>query len=361
MSLSRRDFLRIAAATSAGAGVGSLTSRGSVASAAPIGSGKNGKVVVRTSGGAYEEGLRKGVFEPFAEETGIQVIPYPTTPAKVIAMVEAGSLEIDVLEAGDNTATILQRRGALIKLDLSKLKRTNPEDITPAREYYLGENNYATVMVYNKEAFPRAHPTTWAEFWDTKSFPGPRTLEHLSADIVNLEFALLADGVPVNQLYPIDLDRAFKKLAQIRPSIVKWWDTGAVGAEMLANKHAVLGSLWHTRVLPLIDAGAPLAIEWNQSMRHYSTLFIPKGAPNVENAYKYIDYALSPKAQAAVAQSNSVGPANRKAFEHIDAKTADRLPTSPKYVSGSFTANAEWWIDNRQKVADRWQEFLLGG
>ena len=71
----------------------------------------------------------------------------------------------------------------------------------------------------------RRRPSSWADFWDVKKFPGNRSL-CLSDSPRTLIFALLADGVPRDQLYPLDIDRAFKKLDQIKPHVKVWWREG---------------------------------------------------------------------------------------------------------------------------------------
>ena len=319
-----------------------------------------GKVVVRTGGGAYEDALRKAIFEPFTAETGIEVVPFATNVAKLNAMVEAHDIQVDVADLGEFTTVSFEKRGALEKIDRSKFTRTNLADISPVEDYYVGENTYATVMGYNTAALAAKHPQSWAEFWDIKAFPGERMLEDMAAEFPNLEFALLADGVPMDKLYPLDVARAFKKLREIRPHITKWWDSGAVSAQMLAGKQVVLGSVWSGRILALMDENAPVAIEWNQSARQLQTLCILKGAPNLENAHKYIDFALQPKPQAEVARLSGYGPVNQKAFDFIDAKMAARLPTSPEHLKTSFATNARWWVEHRAEMTDKWQAFLLG-
>jgi putative spermidine/putrescine transport system substrate-binding protein len=359
--LSRRDLLQRGARFGAGAAAGAILGAGARAIRASAAPAPGGKVVVRDPGGAYEEALRKTVFQPFTAETGIEVVPFPTNAAKILAMVESGNIEIDVLDVGEFPALQLQNRNALQQLDRSKFTRTNLADLAAVRDYYVGENTYATVLGYNKQAFPGGHPTSWAEFWDVKRFLGGRTLEDMAAEYPNLEFALLADGVPMDKLYPLDVDRAFRKLKEIRPYITKWWDSGAVAAQMMADKQVLLGSIWNGRIQTLIDGGAPLAIEWNQASIELQVLAILKGAPNLENAYKYVDYAMQPKPQAEFAKIIGYGPINKRAFAYIDQKTADKLPTSPQHVKTAFFTNTEWWIKNRDTVNDRWQAFLLGG
>jgi len=350
----RREMLK------GGAAFGAAAALGVMARAQPARAAGGGKIVVRTPGGAYEEVLKKAVFTPFTAETGIEVVPFSTNIAKIVAMVESGNIQIDVADMGEFTCVTFAKRGALEKIDKSKFSRTDIADLDAVHDFYMGENTYSTILGYNKEAFPGKHPTSWAEFWDVKSFPGGRMLEDMGAEYPNLEFALLADGVPMDKLYPIDIPRAFKKLKDIRSQITKFWDTGAVSAEMLATKQVVLGSAWNGRVQALIDSGAPVAIEWNQAARQIQGLCILKGAANVEAAHKYLDFALQPKPQAEVAKLIGYGPVNKKAFDMIDAKTAAKLPTAPEYLKTSFKTDATWWVEHREEVATKWQAFLLG-
>jgi spermidine/putrescine-binding protein len=76
---------------------------------------------------------------------------------------------------------------------------------------------YSTVIAYRPDAFPNGTPKSWADFWDVKKFPGPRSLRNHPVD--NLEAALMADGVAPEKIYPIDIDRAFRKLDEIHKNI----------------------------------------------------------------------------------------------------------------------------------------------
>lgn len=318
-----------------------------------------GKVLVREPGGAWEESMRKAIYEPFTAETGIEVVPVATNAAKILAMVQSGNVELDVSDMGEYGAILLERAGALEKLDKSKFTRTDLRDVDPIRDSYVGNFIYSYVLTYSTKAFPSKHPTNWAEFWDVNTFPGPRLMEDLANEMIDVEFALLADGVPMDKLYPIDLDRAFKKLQQIRKSIVKWYDTSAIPPQMFTDNQVVLGSAPNGRIQVIIDQGAPVAIEWNQAKRVLQVFTILQKAPNKDNAYRLIDYALQPQRQASFAKLIAYGPSNRKTLDLVDEKTAAKLPTSPEHLKTSFLCDMKWWVDNQKVIADRWQEFLL--
>ena len=128
-----------------------------------------------------------------------------------------------------------------------------------------------------------------------KKFPGPRSLRNHPVD--NLEAALMADGVAKDKLYPIDVDRAFKKLDQIQPHINVWWTTGQQPAQLLVDKEVVLATGWNGRFYDLIRKEAPLAIEWNGGILKQGSWVVPKGAKDQYWAMKML--AADVRSQAA--------------------------------------------------------------
>src|SRR5690606_10145614 len=156
---------------------------------------------------------------------GIKVITTsPTDFGKLRAMVESGNVEWTATELDVETADLAGEMGLLEPIDLSVVDLSEyPEEAK--HEYWLPRGAYATALGYRTDAFPNGeHPRTWAEFWDVERFPGPRALRNHPID--NLEFALMADGVAPEDLYPLDMERAFRKLDEIKPHITVWWESG---------------------------------------------------------------------------------------------------------------------------------------
>ena len=217
-----------------------------------------GQVVIRNPGGAWSDTQKKFIYEPFTTETGIEVVIVPTTLTKMLAMVKSGNNELDVADAGYDGLVELDKAKALAPIDYAGWKYAKPDDIP---EEYKTANTagmalYATVLGYNTSTFPNnSEPKGWAEFWDAKKFPGARMLQDMAAGTPNLEFALIADGVPMDRVNPIDIDRAFKSMSRIKPYIKKFWDTGALSAQMLADRDVVLGSIWNGRLQAIAEKG----------------------------------------------------------------------------------------------------------
>jgi putative spermidine/putrescine transport system substrate-binding protein len=199
---------------------------------------KPDRIVVNASGGAMNNIFRRSYFAAFERRHGIRVVDTsPVNFGKLRAMVESGNPEWTVTEIGGQDAMRAKELNLLEPLDLSVIDRSEyPE--TAKDSHVLASSAYTTALGYRTDVFPNnSHPKGWAEFWDVRRFPGPRSLRNHPAD--NLEFALLADGVPMDQLYPIDMDRAFRKLDEIRPHITVWWSTGAQPAQLLTDRHRV--------------------------------------------------------------------------------------------------------------------------
>jgi len=321
-----------------------------------------GQVVVRGLGGAYQDAMNVALYKPFTEATGIEVIVQPLTAGQIRAMVEAKRVQVDVVDLGDTVLMTFEKMGALEPIKYDSMKFTNPNDIRSSvrAQYMVGNLYFATVMAYNTDVFkPGTQPKTWADFWNTTKYPGARTLADQRSGAAELEFALLADGVPRDKLYPIDLTRAFASLDRIKGSVVKWWDTGATSAQLLERKEATLGGLWNGRAQALIDKGAPLAINWNEAKQQVQYWGVIKDSPNAANAQRFIDFALQPKVQAELTRHIAYGPTNTEAFKLIRPEDLAKLPSAPANYNLSFEQNARWWADNLATVGERWQSWVL--
>jgi putative spermidine/putrescine transport system substrate-binding protein len=288
------------------------------------------------------------------------VVPINVVTSKLLAMVEANKIELDLLDRNEIAALILRKRGALLPIDYKDFKFTNPEDIASvSRPDMCPYCSQASVIVYNTDVFRGDnHPRSCADVWDTQRFPGPRIFQSFDIGFAELEFALLADGVPIDKLYPLDVDRAFKSLSRIKPSVVQFYDTGGTQLAMYSSKEAVTGSGYNGRIQPGIDNKQPVGIEWNQANIQYQIMAILKGCPNEANARKFLDFALQPQMQAEFAKYIPYGPTNKQAMKYISREVAAKLPTN--YLDRAFVLDVQWWADNRSRVGEIWSKWILG-
>ncbi|MEW6262649.1 MAG: ABC transporter substrate-binding protein [Thermodesulfobacteriota bacterium] len=323
-------------------------------------------IVINIDGGANLEAFKKTMFIPYEKATGHKLIYEPGANfAKLRAMVKSGNVVWDVAEAwSQDLVMILGAEGALEPIDYSivgsGLYGVQKDDLyqVVVTKYGVGDGFYSTVLGYNAEKFPAGkQPKSWADFWDVQKFPGPRALQN--SPFNNIEMALLADGVPKDKLYPLDVDRAFKSLDKIKRHVKVWWESGAQPVQLLKDREVEMTSIWNGRIYTMIKEGAKVGIEWNQAVLMASAWVVPKGAPNKKLAMELIQWCMKPEAQARHAEEIGYPGINKKLFDFMDKKYAANLPTYPANYEVAVIPDYQWWIANREKVTERWQAWMM--
>lgn len=155
-------------------------------------------------GGQDQKTHVKEAVQPWGDEAGVTIKQdSPSDYAKFRAQVESGKVSWDVVEVEPNFAHTACENGWAEKIDTSVVDTSalKPEEVSDCAIPVL---EYAFTIGYNTEKFPDAHPTTWAEFFDTKKFPGKRGFWKYATGAI-FEAALLADGVAAEDLYPLDI------------------------------------------------------------------------------------------------------------------------------------------------------------
>ncbi len=327
-----------------------------------------GHVVVASWGGSFQEDQRKAIFDPFEEATGIEVIE-ATGPslAKIRAMVESGNTEWDVSGMVPGDLLVLEREGLVEKLDYESYFKDMLDDIVPevVHPYGIGNFFYTKVIAYNTEAFPGDdHPDSWQDVWNVEKYPGPRAIDAGDWVVPPLEYALMADGVAPDALYPLDMERAYASMTKIKPNVAKFTTSSAMAPQMLVDGEAVVGAATLGRVVRRKNEGAPIDFTWNQGLIQFDYWIIPKNAPNYENAMKFIEFATRPEIQAEMVKLQLLGPVNLKAFDHLSEERAQLLPSHPSNLDKQVFLSADWWasvgddgksnVVKNQEMWNRW-------
>lgn len=303
---------------------------------------------INTWGGPWEEAARANLFDPFTAETGIEIRTLsPVSFAKLAQQTKTGVYEFDVTTLGGGELVRANQAGII-----EELEEPYPDGLF---ENGVASHAFATVMAWRTDRVKEG-PKTWAEFWDVKRFPGPRSLQRYAARV--LPIALLADGVEVKDLYPLDVDRAFASLDRIKDHIRVWWTAGAQSTQILRDGEIDLIGIWHGRFYEAEQAGAPVAMTWNQGEIDRAYWVVAKGTPNAENAKKFIEFATSGKPLAGFAMQADYGPLNPAANEFVPADAAKRMPTSPENYAQTFEQDMANFGDDPAAVAERFEEWI---
>ena len=317
-------------------------------------------LAVASWGGVYQEALRKAFYDPTAKQLGITINEFTEQSgvADIRTQVKSGAIQWDIVELYGGGCQQAANEGLVEPLDYKVINADGvPKSLV--QEHWIGFDAYSTVIAYNKEKYKDNPPKTWADFFDTKKFPGTRALSGFGAE-GNAEAALMADGVPIDKLYPLDLDRAFKKLAELKPDVGVWWQSGSQQAQLAVNQEVDMLAIWVSRIDDAIKQGAPFAYTYNQGIMDVECLVIPKGSPKKDLAMKVINAFVSPEFQANLPQYIPYGPMNQKAYESgkISAEMTKNSVTAPDNLKIQAVMDKAYWAENGQKAQEKWDAFL---
>ena len=330
-------------------------------------------ITVVSWGGSYARASVKAYHKRFEAETGIRIKleEYSGGLAQIRTQVESGNILWDVvdMEAGD--ALLGCDEGLLEEIDAASMPPG--ADGTPARRDFDANYNldcgvqsltYSTVVAYNRKRV-KGKPTSMADFFDLKRFPGRRGLRR--HPLSTLEFALVADGVPRNKVYKTlstrkGVDRAFAKLDTIKDQVV-WWDTGAQAPQMLADGEVVMSAAWNGRIFNAqVLEDQPIEILWDGHLQAAGYLVMVADTPRQKLARKFIEFASSTQSLANITKYISYGPL-RKSSQALVGKHEetgiDITPHLPSHHSRkAVVEDPVWWADNLDDIHERFSAWL---
>ena len=338
-----------------------LAAGGALAAEAPA-FAQAGEVVIATTGGLMTNSLQQFFYKRFEEQTGVRVravpIELPDQWARMQAGKGSGNIPFDVVTA--TPPDLIQHADELVTLDCGGMPgivaNALPDSCFPKG---IIRTVGGMVMTWKKSAFPGGAPASWADFFDVAKFPGGRSLP----DTGDREWwipliALVADGVARKDLFPMDLDRAYRKLDALKPHVTAWWKSGDNSMQVLRGGDAVVSMLYSSRGVVLAKTGE-YDFTWKDAPRDTGNWAVAKGGPNTANALKFIDFFVQ-DAQAHLGFSGAV------AFDSNNRQAATMLPAEERRFRGSWPENYanlviadyDWIAAHRTAMRERWIDWL---
>jgi putative spermidine/putrescine transport system substrate-binding protein len=321
-------------------------------------------LTVTSWGGAYTKSQEQAYFAPFSKESGVKILQdeWDGSTAKLKGMVETGQVTWDVVDVEPGHALQGCNEGWLEKIDYSKIGGKEAFIDGAAMECAVATIVFGTIYAYDTTKFPNGGPTTMADLFDTKKFPGPRALR--KSPKTTLEFALIADGVAPGDVYkvlgtPAGVDRAFKKLDTIKKDVKVWWSAGAQPPQLLADGEVAMTTAWNGRIYDAVkNSGKPFKIVWDGQGMDFNLWAEPKGAFKKQIADKFIAFTMNPNVMAQQSKYISYGPTLKAAIEKVPANVLPDLPTAPQNTKTAFVVNAEFWADHDEELTERFNKWL---
>jgi putative spermidine/putrescine transport system substrate-binding protein len=311
-------------------------------------------VVLVNFGGAAIKAFDEAYVQPFAAQGGrIMLDGSGALNGKILTMVQSGNVTWDICDAGVTTLAELNPRNALEKIDYGIVDKTK----VPAEfAYENGVVNYMFSSVMAWDTAKVKDTPTLADFFDLKKYPGRRMMRKDSQAM--MELCLIADGVPLDKLYPLDTKRAFEKMASIKKELL-YWNSGAESQSLMRDGECVMGLLWHTRANVLkAETKGRIAYSFKDGLLQPGLWVVPKGNPAGAEAFRAIASMQQPEGQVKLLAAMGNGPANPAAQALVPADLRQMNPADPVNVAVQAKINAAWYIENHSKTFQAYLDFI---
>jgi putative spermidine/putrescine transport system substrate-binding protein len=356
---------------------------GAAAAVMIAGAAQADEMTIVSWGGAYSASQQAAYHDPYmAKNPDVTIINDESSAeavAKLRAMSEANNVTWDVVDVVASDAIRLCDEGLAMEIDPAKHLAPAPDGTPAAEDFgdllvsecFIPQIVYSTTFGYRTdvEAWNGKEPQDVCAVFDTKTFPGKRSLE--KRPINNVEWALLCDGVAPEDVYDVlgteaGVQRALAKLDTIKDDVI-WWSAGAETPQRLADGEAVIGSTYNGRLFSVIEEqDQPVKMLWDWQVFDLDGWIIPAGLSEERKAraLDYIYFATDTQRLADQAKYISYGPARKSSaplvgkHAELGIDMAPHMPTDPNNAKTTLLYNYEFWADNRDDIDAVWQAWL---
>lgn len=332
-------------------------------------------------GGAYTSSQVRAYHEPFMEANPHVTINNDDGSANALASLraqsQAGNVTWDLVDMLPSDAQLACDEGIILPIDHDEVLAAAPDGTPPTEDFLPGSLGecfipqivYSTVLTFRPDAFPDdAQPSSIADLFDVENFPGRRALQDRPG--TNLEWALYADGVPLDEIYevlatPEGVDQAFAKLDTIKDHII-FWTEGAQAPQLLADGEVAFATGYNGRMFDAIEVeGMNAEIIWDGQVVEWDGWVVPADGPNVDLVMEYLYFATDTQRLADQARFISYGPARASSAElvgqHADLgiDMAPHMPTNPDNYFAPIVLDNDFWADYGDELRERFANWML--
>lgn len=339
------------------AGILSAVPSGPVRAQAP-------EITVATWGGFYGDALEAAIFRPFTRATGIGVrIHYHGSNFQ--PLLDGGSRPASWTVVDVERAPLTRgcAEGVFEKLDMeSMLGSTARADFLAGTLHPCGIGSmiWSQAVAYDATVFKKRPPRTLADFLDLESFPGNRGL--FDGAEGNLEIALMADGIPPEDVYDIlrkpgGVDQALAVLERIRPVAV-FWKGGNEPEQLLNDGRVVMSTAYAARFLrPRHGARRPVELMWANQLWRATYWAIPAGQNKDAAAQRFVSFATDAIRLGDLAARLWFGPARKTGFDAAPPNIRDELPTARRHFHDALQVDSGFWDEFGPMIEARFRDW----
>jgi putative spermidine/putrescine transport system substrate-binding protein len=314
-------------------------------------------------GGSSQAADHQAYWAPFARETGIALREdsWHGGIGVIRTKVLGGDNGWDLVQAETEEVILGCEEGLFEPIDWAALGGRDAFIEPAVRDCGVGAVQWSYLIGYDGDKIRGAGPRNWVDFFDTGKFPGKRGMRKSAK--YTLEIALLADGVPPAQVYPMlrtraGVDRAFRKLDRLKPHIL-WWSS-------ISQVPALLGS---GEIAMSVTSPGRLVVANRTEHRNFRTVWdgnivavdywaILKNSPRKAEALEALRYVTRPESQLRLARLIPTGVTNREAAARATPELRAETPTDPANMRNALQLDADFWVEYGDQLTQRFNAWV---
>ena len=314
-------------------------------------------LTVVSRGAVMQRAVHTALVQPFTNATGIPVIEQSWEGGAAALKTAADQWDVVALEPDE--ASTACSGGQLEKLDWSQVGGKDHYQALGQTDCTMGATVFSTVLAWDKDKFNGS--PSWGDFWDVAKLPGKRGLRRGVRG--NLEIALLADGVAPGDIYktlatPDGVDRAFRKLDQLKPYLV-WWQTDADAARILASGDVLMTSAPSDQIVVAGQAAhRNFGVQWTDSLYDPISWGMIKGSPNLRSAEQFLYFAGTGAIEDRMVDTFGLGGLAKGANDLLPPAVLAVSSTAPNNLKNALQIDTGFWRDNLAKLQQRFEAWL---
>ncbi len=300
---------------------------------------------------------REAYLSPFVQATGLPIHEQLWEGGLDVLRSEAPLWDIVLVDGGELLSACAG--GLLMKLDWGTIGGRDHYLSQATNDCGVGALASEIVLAWDRDKFQGT--PTWADFWDVAKYPGKRALQQGAR--MNLEIALMADGVAPGDVYRTlrtddGVERAFRKLDQIKPYLV-WWKTADDAPKLLGSGDVLLTTAPSERIAAANPPpGHHFGMQVSGGLYEILSWGIVKGSPNLASAEKLLALMGDPAREARFTSLTGFGTLAKGATGALTPEQLALAPGNPANLSASLQIDEQFWNDNLQKLNRRFDAWL---
>jgi putative spermidine/putrescine transport system substrate-binding protein len=319
-------------------------------------------IVLSAYSGIFQENYVAAVVEPFMKANPDITVEFYGMPnsAQMLGTLRAQKTapQIDVMILDVSVAKAATDEGLFAPMDETVTKHI--PDLYPQARVEgvnaVGVTFDNLMLLYNTDKVKEA-PTSWKALWD-KQYAGQVSIPAVP-DIQGTTLTIIANKMAGGTNYMESVDGGIKLLEELAPNVQTWEPRPDV-YQPISSGTAAIGIGWNARAQVysnLSDGKLGVVLPEEGSGFQINVIGLVKDAPASESAKKFIDYALSPEAQAAFTEQMFYAPTNSKAVPLIPEAAIKR--TAAGSMDKMIDIN---WLDVakiRDAITEQWRRRVI--